>query len=136
MTETPSVLVDTNVLSDVVSNDPQWAQWSIRQLEAAALRGAVAINEVVYAELSVRFGTIEELDLAIELASIELIAMPRPALFLAGKAYQRYRARGGPRTSILPDFFVGAHAAFLGVPLLTRDTRYGRYFPTLQLIAP
>jgi predicted nucleic acid-binding protein len=131
------VLIDTNVLVDILFNDPTWAPWSVRQLESAALKGALAINEVVYAELSVHAPTIEALDEAVDEAGLKLLATPRPALFMAGKAFQAYRARGGPRTSMLPDFFIGAHAAILGVPLLTRDPRrYRTYFPKLELIVP
>ena len=130
-------LVDTNVLLDVVTDDPVWAEWSIRQLDAAAFQGPVIINDVVYAELSVRFHRIEDLDAALNEAGIMLAPMPRQALFLAGKVFQRYRAAGGNRTGVLPDFFIGAHAAIAGLPLLTRDVqRYRTYFPSLELIAP
>jgi len=130
-------LVDTNVLLDLVTNDPAWADWSIRQLDAAAIRGALAINDVVYAELSVRFMTIEALEAVLEEASIGVAAIPRPALFLAGKAFQRYRGSGGMRTGVLPDFFIGAHAALVGLTLLTRDAqRYRTYFPRINLITP
>jgi len=125
------------VLLDLVTNDPVWAGWSLGQLDAAALHGPLAINDVVYAELSIRFSRIEELDALVMRAGLVLLAMPRAALFLAGKAYQRYRAQGGTRTGVLPDFFIGAHAAVAGIPLLTRDTgRYRTYFPKLSLIAP
>ena len=104
---------------------------------AAALRDRLAINPVVYAEFSSHFTQIEELDAM--LASVEIVVaeMPRAALFLAGQVFKTYRSRGGQRTSVLPDFFVGAHAAVLGVALITRDVgRYRTYFPTLELIAP
>lgn len=130
-------LVDTNVLLDVVTDDPDWAEWSIRQLDTAAAKGALLINDVVYAELSVRFDTIEGLDAVLSDAGVSIAPMPRPALFLAAKAFQRYRAAGGARTNVLPDFFIGAHAAVAGLPLLTRDAkRYRTYFPKLALIAP
>ncbi len=129
--------VDTNVLLDVLTDDPVWARWSLGQLDAAALRGRVAINAVVYAELSVRFERIEDLDAVVAQAGLIVESIPRAALFLAGKAFQHYRAAGGARTAVLPDFFIGAHAAVDGVPLLTRDTRrYRTYFPSLALIAP
>ncbi|HXT78885.1 MAG TPA: type II toxin-antitoxin system VapC family toxin [Acetobacteraceae bacterium] len=132
-----ATLVDTNVLLDVVTNDPAWADWSIRQLDAAAINGALAINDLVYAELSVRITTIEALEAMLSEAAITLAETPRAALFLAGKAFQRYRAAGGARSSILPDFFIGAHAAVAGLTLLTRDARrYRSYFPTVALIAP
>jgi hypothetical protein len=130
-------LVDTNILLDVVTNDPLWAGWSIQQLDAAALRGALMVNPVVYAELSVRFAAIEALDAMLGKAGVVLSDVPRPALFLAGKAFQRYRAGGGGRAGVLPDFFIGAHAAVTETPLLTRDPRRFRtYFPTVDLITP
>lgn len=129
--------VDTNILLDVVTDDPVWADWSIRQLDIAALRGPLTINSVVYAELSVRFTRIEELEGVLEEAGVAIADMPRAALFLAGKAFQQYRAAGGSRSGVLPDFFIGAHAAITGLPLLTRDTgRYRTYFPSLGLITP
>jgi predicted nucleic acid-binding protein len=130
-------LVDTNILLDLVTDDPVWADWSIRQLDAAALQGPLAINGVVYAELSVRFERIEDLDAVLEEAGIALREIPRAALFLAGKVFQRYRAAGGTRPGVLPDFFIGAHAVVAGMPLLTRDVqRYCTYFPALSLITP
>ena len=131
------IFVDTNVLLDVVTRDPAWAQWSKRQLDAAALRERLAINPVVYAELSSRYARIEDVDAMLAAADIAIAEMPRAALFLAGQIFQSYRRRGGQRTSLLPDFFIGAHAAVLGAPLITRDaTRYRTYFPTVELIAP
>jgi predicted nucleic acid-binding protein len=130
-------LVDTNILLDLVTNDTVWVDWSQRQLEAAAVRGAVLINDVVYAELAVGFLRVEEVDAVLAAAQVEMTAMPREALFLAGKVFQRYRASGGTRSGVLPDFFIGAHAAVAQLPLLTRDVRrYRTYFPTVQLIAP
>lgn len=131
------MLVDTNILLDVVTDDPRWAEWSLRRLEIAALKGPLIVNGVVYAELSVRFERIEDVDAVLDEAGITVEEIPREALFLAGKAFQRYRMAGGARRGVLPDFFIGAHAAVLGVPLLTRDTgRYRGYFPTVHLIAP
>jgi predicted nucleic acid-binding protein len=130
-------LVDTNVLLDVVTNDPVWADWSIHQLDKAALKGALAINDVVYAELSVRFPAIESLEAVLHDARLAVEPMPRAALFLAGKVFQRYRQEGGGRTGVLPDFFIGSHAAVGKLALLTRDVRrYRRYFPAIDLIAP
>jgi predicted nucleic acid-binding protein len=130
-------LIDTNVLLDLFTNDPRWVDWSIRQLEAASLKGPLAINDVVYAELSVRFAAIETLDAVLADAAIALEPMPRAALFLAGKAFQRYRARAGAKSGVLPDFFIGAHAAVRGWPLLTRDARrYRTEYPSLELVAP
>jgi predicted nucleic acid-binding protein len=130
-------LVDTNVLLDLVTDDPSWADWSIACLDAAALAGPVVINDVVYAELSVRFATIEDLDSVLDDAAIVVAPMPRAALFLAGKIFQRYRAAGGQRTGVLPDFFIGAHAVVARLPLISRDRqRYRTYFPTIELITP
>jgi len=131
------VLIDTNVLLDVVTNHPQWADWSQRQLEAAALKDQLSINAVVYAELSIGFRRIEEVEAVLRKTRLVIEEIPREALFLAGKAFQRYKARGGTRTGVLPDFFIGAHAAVLSIPLLTRDARrYRDYFPKLELLAP
>lgn len=131
------ILVDTNVLLDVVTDDPVWANWSIQQLDAASLKGGLAINDIVYAELSVRFERIEDVEEALEESGVVIAPIPREALFLAAKIFQRYRAAGGARQSVLPDFFIGAHAAIAGLPLLTRDARrYRTYFPSLCLIAP
>lgn len=130
-------LVDTNVLLDLVTDDPVWADWSLAQLEAASLRGPLSINDVVYAELAVRYDRVEALDRFLEAAGIAIATMPRAALFLAGKVFVQYRKAGGARTAVLPDFFIGAHAAVDQLPLLTRDVgRYRTYFPSLQLIAP
>jgi predicted nucleic acid-binding protein len=130
-------LVDSNVLLDLVTDDQHWAGWSIEQLEAASLRGPLLINDVVYAELSVRYSRIEDLDEFLDAAGLEIAAIPRSALFLAGKVFTRYRKSGGTRTGVLPDFFIGAHAAVSELPLLTRDVgRYQTYFPSLTLIMP
>lgn len=131
------ILVDTNVLLDLVTDDPNWSEWSLARLEEAALAGPVLINDIVYAETSIRYERIEDLDAMLADAMIDIAPTPRPALFLAGKAFQQYRAAGGVGTGVLPDFFIGAHAAIEGWPLLTRDAhRYRRYFPKLTLIAP
>jgi predicted nucleic acid-binding protein len=130
-------LIDTNILLDLVTNDAKWADWSIRQLDAASLKGPLAINDVVYTEMSVRFAAIETLEAVLDDAGISVATMPRAALFLAGKAFQRYRASGGKRTGVLPDFFIGAHAAVTRSTLLTRDAqRYRSYFPTIDLVTP
>lgn len=130
-------LVDTNILLDLVTDDVVWANWSVAQLEAASLIGPLQINDVIYAELAVRYDRIEDLDGLLKEAGIDVVPMPRAALFLAGKVFVRYRRAGGARTGVLPDFFIGAHAAVAEVPLLTRDvSRYLTYFPTLKLIAP
>lgn len=131
------ILVDTNILLDLVTDDPIWADWSQQQLEAAALRDRLCINAAIYAELSVGYDRIEDLDAMLTGANIAFEPLPRAALFLAGKAFQAYRKSGGTKTGVLPDFFIGAHAAVDAAPLLTRDdSRYRRYFPGLTLIAP
>jgi predicted nucleic acid-binding protein len=131
------LLVDTNVLVDVLQNDPQWAKWSIAQLRAQAQLHALAINPVIYAELSLSFTTFEALDRVVDTLELALHEVPRPALFLAGKAYLQYRRRGGSKAQVLPDFFIGAHAAVEGWPLLTRDAgRFRNYFPRLEIIGP
>jgi hypothetical protein len=131
------LLVDTNVLVDVLENDPEWADWSIAQLRAQSKIRRLAINPIIYAELSLTFSTVEALDKAIEGLGLALIDLPRPALFLAGKAFVRYRRRGGTKSNVLADFFIGAHAAVARYPLLTRDTRrYNAYFSDVTLIAP
>jgi predicted nucleic acid-binding protein len=131
------LLVDTNVLVDVLQNDPQWADWSIAQLRAQAKLHALAINPVIYAEMSLSFSTLEALDDVVLTLALELREIPRPALFLATRAYTRYRRRGRSKGPVLPDFFIGAHAAVEGWPLLTRDaSRFKTCFPTLDVIAP
>lgn len=131
------VLVDTNVLVDVLQDDPQWAEWSIGQLRAQARVHALAINPIVYAELSLSFSSVEALDSVVARMELTLHEVPRPALFLAGKAFAQYRRRGGAKAQVLPDFIIGAHAAVSGWSLLTRDaTRYRSYFPALRVIAP
>jgi predicted nucleic acid-binding protein len=133
------ILVDTNVLLDVVEDDPAWAGWSQRQLDAASLRGPICINPVIYAELSMAFARIEELEAVVADGGLEVEEIPREALFLAGKVFLRYRqrSRAAVKRSVLPDFFIGAHAAVRGLPILTRDVgRYRTYFPTLELITP
>ena len=132
-----TLLVDTNVLIDVVQDEPEWAEWSLRQLRAQSQIHALVINPVVYAELSLSFSSLEALDKAIALLELSVMDIPRPALFLAGKAFAQYRRRGGSKTQVLPDFFIGAHAAVMAWPLLTRDAnRYRTYFPSLHLITP
>jgi predicted nucleic acid-binding protein len=131
------LLVDTNVLVDVLQDDPQWSDWSIAQLRAQATVHELVINPVVYAEVSLSFSTIEALDAVLSKLELTVREIPRPALFLAGKAFAQYRRRGGSKTQVLPDFFIGAHAAVQGWPLLTRDARRFRtYFPALEVLAP
>lgn len=131
------LLVDSNVLIDVLQDDPEWADWSISQLRGQSKIQRLAINPIIYAELSLSFSTVEALDKTIEDLELTLIEVPRPALFLAGKAFVRYRRQGGTKGNVLADFFIGAHAAVSRYPLLTRDTRrYTTYFSDVMLIAP
>jgi len=131
------LLVDTNVLVDVLQDDPQWAEWSIGQLRAQAQIHELVVNPVIYAEMSLSFSTIEALDAVVEQMALTVQEIPKPALFLAGKAFAQYRRRGGSKAQVPPDFFIGAHAAVRGWPLLTRDaSRFRTYFPSLQVLAP
>lgn len=125
-------LIDSNILLDLVTDGETWADWSQDQLERAALSGPLVINDVIYAEISARYATIEAVDSMLEELRIDVMPIPRSALFLASKAYVRYRAGSGLRTGVLADFFIGAHAAVGQMPLLTRDARrYQNYFPTV-----
>ena len=131
------LLVDTNVLVDVLEDDPQWADWSVGQLRAQSKIHRLAINPIIYAELSLTFSTAEALDQAIEDLDLAMVEIPRPALFLAGKAFIRYRRQGGTKSNVLGDFFIGAHAAVSGLAVLTRDTRrYASYFPSVVMVSP
>lgn len=131
------ILVDTNVILDLFLDDPVWANWSESMLTQSSGAGALYINPIIYAELSIVFARIEELEEAISRAGFEMLALPKEALFLAGKVFLRYRQSGGKKSLPLPDFFIGAHAAVLNMPLMTRDARrYRTYFPTLQMVTP
>jgi len=131
------ILVDTSVLLDVLTDDPVWADWSQSALEHASSKGDLGINDIVFSELSIRFETVEALDSAVAPMGLRHAPIPRAALFLAGKAFLRYRQQRGTRTGVLPDFFIGAHAAVADCPLITRDTRrIAHYFPRVTLIAP
>jgi predicted nucleic acid-binding protein len=130
-------LVDTNVLIDVLSNDPTWRIWSEERLDERSDEGVLLINEIVYAELSSRFAAEEQLDDAIQILNVALERAPKSALFLAGQTFDRYRRNGGTRTGVLPDLFIGAHAQVARLPILTRDVRrYRAYFPAVELITP
>jgi predicted nucleic acid-binding protein len=132
-----SVLVDSNVLLDLMTEDARWFAWSSETLAHTADRARLVLNPVIYAEVSIRYSRIEDLDVALPPDMFEREAIPYEAAFLAGKAFAIYRQRGGSRQSPLPDFFIGAHAAVAGYALMTRDaTRYRSYFPKLALIAP
>lgn len=129
--------VDTNILLDLATDDSEWFEWSLKAIETAAASGPLFINAVIYAELSVRYEQVREVDDFVALAGVELLDMPREAAFLAAKAFVRYRAAGGTKTGVLSDFLIGAHASVLDVPMLTRDTaRFLTYFPKLHLIVP
>ncbi len=131
------VLVDANVLLDVFTSDERWFSWSSEALARAADDGPLAINPLIYAEVSARFGRIEELDAALPTSAFRRDPLPWPAAFLAGRCFLEYRRRGGQRRSPLPDFYIGAHAAVRGMCLLTRDPRrYRTYLPSLELLAP
>lgn len=132
-----AVLVDANVLLDVATQDPTWVAWSADALERCASAGRLVINTIIYAEVSVGFDRIEDLDAALPLDVYQREAVPYEASFLAGKCFVRYRRRGGAKSVPLPDFFIGAHAAVRGYALLTRDARRFRtYFPRLKIISP
>jgi len=131
------ILVDTNVLLDVFEEDAEWSDWSQDQLDAANATDTLAINAIIYSELSIGFARIEELEAVVAEASLVIEDIPREALFLAGKSFLRYRRSRGTKHNVLPDFYIGAHAAVRQWPLLTRDVgRYRTYFPTVSLIAP
>ncbi len=130
-------LVDTNVLLDVLTEDPVWLDWATEMLVAAAEAGPLWINPVIYAEVSVRFTRIEDLEDALPAEDYRRAQLPWEAAFLAGKAFLQYRRSGGPRSSPLPDFFIGAHAAVAEIHLLTRDAgRFQTLFPTVHLVTP
>lgn len=133
----PGVLVDTNVILDIITQDEQWLDRSATALERAAASSRLAINPIIYAEISMGYNRIEELESAVPAIWLERRPLPWDAAFLAGKCYVKYRRRGGTRRSPLPDFYIGAHAAVEGLTLLTRDPkRYRAYFPRLSIIAP
>ncbi|NNE96449.1 MAG: type II toxin-antitoxin system VapC family toxin [Acidimicrobiales bacterium] len=130
-------LVDSNVLLDIMTEDPVWQEWSITTLAEAAETGPLYINPVIYSEVSIRFSTVEALEDALPHQDYRRESIPWAAAFLAGKAFRNYRQNKGQKTTALPDFFIGAHAAIADLQLLTRDVnRYRTYFPTVSLLAP
>lgn len=130
-------LIDTNVLLDILTRDANWVVWSLAQLDAASMAGPLLINDVIYAELCTRIDRMGDVDTFVDETNLTLVGMSRRALFLSAKAFGRYRLRGGTRTGVLPDFFIGAQAAALGCKLVTRDVaRYRTYFPEVELISP
>lgn len=132
-----STLVDSNVLIDLFDERSEWRDWADAMLTRAASRGRLVINPIIYAEVSVGFATVEEVEDLLPPAYVQREALPWEAAFLAGRAFVLYRRRGGPRSTPLPDFYIGAHAAVAGHSLLTRDpARYRFYFPKLRVIAP
>jgi len=132
-----AVMVDSNVLLDLMTEDRRWLSWSAEAVEKAADRFGLVINPIIYAEVSIRYSRIEDLEAALPKAMLDREPIPYEAAFLAGKCFVVYRQRGGARQSPLPDFFIGAHASVAGYRLLTRDAaRYRSYYPRLALIAP
>jgi predicted nucleic acid-binding protein len=130
-------LVDSNVLLDVITEDEGWLEWSSSALASAAEDGPLFINPIIYAEVSVRFSRIEDVEEALPPSDYRRLPVPWESAFLAGKAFLDYRRKSGTRSSTLPDFFIGAHAAVANLRLLTRDaTRYRTYFPAVQLTSP
>jgi predicted nucleic acid-binding protein len=133
----PGILVDTNVLIDMLTDDDRWAEWSTDAYCRCADFSTLVIDTTVYSELAVRYREVEALEQMIHAAGLMREHTPWAAAFLAGRAFEQYRRRGGTRRSPLPDFYIGAHAAVTGMSLLTRDPgRYRAYFPTVELIAP
>ena len=131
------IMVDSNVILDVVTEDPKWYDWSAGQLEKLAESHTLVINPIIYSEVSIGFDRIEDLDQALPPDFFRRDPLPWEAGFLAGKCFVKYRRSGGKRHSPLPDFYIGAHAAIQGIALLTRDTnRYKTWFPKLTLISP
>lgn len=134
---TTPILVDSNVILDLATLDSLWAEWSAAALARVVNEAVLVINPLIYAEISVRYESVEDLEAALPMDVFRRDVLPYEAAFLAGKCFLEYRRRGGTRTSPLPDFYIGAHAAVRGYRLLTRDaTRYRTYFPTVELIAP
>jgi len=132
-----TVLVDSNVLLDILTEDSRWFEWSSNALADAAEEATLVINPIIYAEVSIGFVRIEELEEALPVSHYRRDALPWEAGFLAGKCFLAYRRRRGTRATPLPDFYIGAHAAVTGMDLLTRDAaRYKTYFPRLRLISP
>ena len=130
-------LIDSNIILDLATEDAKWFEWSSEALFRAADVSTLAINPIIYAEVSIRYSTVEELEGLLPLEDFSRLELPYEAAFLAGKALVTYRRRGGTRTTPLPDFYIGAHAAVAGLRLLTRDPRrYRAYFPTVDIITP
>ena len=134
---TTPILVDSNVILDLATIDSVWAEWSAAAVGRLVNEAVLVINPLIYAEISIRFSSVEELEAALPIEAFRRDVLPYEAAFLAGKRFLEYRRRGGTRQSPMPDFYIGAHAAVCGYRLLTRDAaRYRTYFPTVELIAP
>lgn len=132
-----ATLVDTNVLIDIAARDPVWLKWSRSQLESARGRGSVIINQVIFAEFSIRYETLDQVESVLPEDEFRREGLPFEAAFAAARAFAVYRRRGGNRERVLPDFLIGAHAAIRGYPILTRDPApYRTYFPDVDLITP
>jgi predicted nucleic acid-binding protein len=131
------LLVDSNVILDIFLDDPEWADWSETALAEHSVHGPLFINPIIYTEISIGFEKIEELETALVKGGFQMLDIPKEALFLAGKAFLKYKRQKGARTSPLPDFFIGAQAAVMEIELITRDIkRYRTYFPTVKIISP
>jgi predicted nucleic acid-binding protein len=131
------ILVDTSILVDILARNSQWSEWSLDQLELAAARDNIALNDIIYAELAAGPRHIADLDAALWTLGMDHVPIPRAALFLAGQAFRMYRRQNGTKSGVLPDFFIGAHAVATDAPLLTRDPRRIRsYFPSVTVISP
>lgn len=131
------LLVDSNVILDIFLDDPKWADWSVGALANASYNSTLYINQIVYAEVSIGFDKIEDFESALHRGGFQMLEIPKEALFLAGKAYLNYKRGKGTKKSPLPDFYIGAQAAVLGMDLITRDKgRYRTYFPTVRVICP
>lgn len=131
------ILVDSNIILDIVTEDTNWFDWSSKKLAEYVEQTKLNINPIIYAEVSIGFQKIEELEIALPTSFFHRLDLPWEAAFLAGKCFLQYRQQGGTRHAPLPDFYIGAHAAIMDMMLLTRDVnRYHTYFPTLELIAP
>jgi len=131
------ILVDSNVILDIATEDKDWFQWSSETLANCAETHSLVINPIIYAEVSIGFDRVEDVETVLSVSFFRRDPIPREAAFLAGKCFVAYRRKGGRKSSPLPDFFIGAHAAVARIPLLTRDvSRYRTYFPKLRLIAP
>ena len=132
-----AIIVDSNVILDVFLNDLEWGDWSESKLEEYSGQSSLFVNSIIYSEISIGFKLIEDLEYAISTAGFHILDIPKEALFLAGKAYLKYKRRSGAKRTPLPDFFIGAQAAVMNLDLLTRDvSRYQTYFPTVKLISP